>query len=1599
MPEHFVDRGAPLQGIEKTARDNRVPYHIPRSMVNLSLPDQRVVRRPGFEAHGEKVHRQILCKSTGTATLGKTNEDEEWKSELHKTPLSYGLLRWHADYQPKSTRDWTVEFGLTLGDAETLVTDTFERRAKFGTFNYVFREKGVYVYDQTVISNHFLHNEGTTASPATDTSMTPGTSYDAFPLTALAVGFREDKLFVTGGIIVLQAHGTPGIRGRYYVKAYTLDHTIASYIPGKEYHIGIVYDTTGRTLKFYVDGVLAVGSVNTYTLPANHGFPGEEDVVNGLVPGVWPPLQRDIVLLNEGIVRGGYGSACHGDPLSGHNYQTYYHSYDGTGGLDDASMPWCLSPPRGTGMRDLRIWHQELTAAELLASKDSREPAIALTNLKGSWPLDDGGPICRIWQKTPRFEATPSDPKDITLHHSYPGYVGHTELLHELGLRFADGQHMILSLASTDDIFNRDEAALVKRVFGHDSRGNGSGEERYRVQGKHDFTVQVQIRPADKPQEINRSEDSEVQNELTNSAGIAERNKMQYAGYDTGSGHNNGAKNYWLTDGNRDPGAVKTTMDIVTSADKAASVLDRDRQSHRAFDQTIWSVEGTGGISDATSSDGQRDRKIVARGLISPDGHVVFELYKSMGTDGTDANPPVLIRLESVAQLSANNTYIVTFVQRVKPSIVSTKLETNDFDIEIWIWDQTAAGAKPTAPNSKRSFDASWAGASTSWKTSSYRHNENYDIIIGASYVNSGYDYSISSPLDIATSPTVGPWKVPQHFMSAWQDQVLFADVGYFRMWANALEQGQISEASAISIAKADYTPSLIFNLEIQEISGTRVTNKSRYPLWFDLGYKSWGEPQGYRDTTLDPASAATNGMKHYKASMVPGAWAFEDCLGWMAHVNHLYDNKQRVLPFGSSDIYASTQVKLLAPYQSTLTQAFGLLAGYNDSLRYDEAVNGSFINLHLHGGGLLNEFVPGEIWRGTSIGDRTILTSRGGVPKVFNGRNLTYAGFKKWTGGIISAESSPASNRYGGADGSILFDKWYGVRIVYFNSANSIEHVSPIVVLKLAANNHTNPTGAIRVSNIPAHYDSRVTSIRLYRTLGQFSEDLARFSPLFPGRKEVTVNMFTSFLHMTDADEELLPAPLNLNQTTFPQVQYSASYNGKLWLAGDPIVPDALYYSVSGNPETVDTFENRRIIEEGSGDKITGLVAAYGALFVFKVNSIWRVVDVGGNQFQIDKISPVGAVSDRSILFITIPDSGRNAIFFWSQHGPYLYDGSTTQYLGRSIEEQDQAGESLAEYAWLDPTTTLALHDVRRREIIVVYTPKHGVPKVVSKDQSMAVVFNYRTRGWYRYKGMIGTVALSQSFTGGNYVGFYDVDPNAPALKGETNVYHAFLGGNGGQVYRWAEGQEDGISSAERDSGFSNPYTLIAFSSSGNPSTYTYTQGAGHLTSKSLSNLWLTVYRPSTLVFFTIKIVEVKVAVNTTDVTLYVAPKTLENESLPFTPTAGDKLYVAQVPAEIEFPWDTLAESADGLMDDKTVKELVTWANKQWLMKHGENYDDSTIGSYVALTTSAGKQQKDIVNQSCEAFKLFLASLELEARLDAFGYQVNIERRSGMPK
>ena len=1332
MTKQYVDRGEPLKGINRTLRDARAPYDLARAMENFSLPDGRLRRRTGFEdpVAGRDLGNW-LAKQTGTAIVSRAGKPAaNQKSSVFKTPLSYAVLKYDSAYDITLGSSWTREFHLRLGDKEPLVVTPFKRIARKPTGSVTFdtqvRTEGVFVFDQTILSNSHRFDNGTISSPDYSVGSPLLLNYDhsagdkhyhAFPLTTMAISYTEAAIQLEMGVVEKTAGGYHGIAGTYWPREINLSYSIpgGAYTVGATYHVAVRYNDSTTTLELVVDGSVA----DSYVF----GAPGNADVTNYALIGEYDDIneityasgyKRDIVLLNECTVRGSYSSACKIQTfMNGH--QTFYHSYvSSLGDPDDPAMPWCCSPPRGTAIRALRFWNGLRDDTALSTYDTSDEVEDSPTGLIGHWNLTDGSGVCE--DKTAAAQTN-----QITIHHGHPTYIGNTELLHDLGLRVAEGQHFKFSTSELSQKYLEDVSTQLISCFGYDAKetipdnpdpasgANPGYDDVDRIKSQHDFSVQIQFRTPSRWQpEINDASTAggdygtlSLEDDYTHLKNLGtareERNSLQGSQV-----FNQDMRRAAIVDGgspSEDQIYFRDSRQIAGQASGTQWVEATNYIFNRAYDTTLFSIEGAAEDDEnETNNYGNRARVPLTRGLVTPDGYLAFECYLAGDTDtyslagwttpytqGKGRAHPTLHRVIGETVLQNDRTYTATFVKRATYNFNNGfSVDTpNGFVLEIWLQDitgNTAAAQEWAATPYKREIihynctgvrvpagaapeywqittvgnhglvtgttlacqlrgtvmsgapsvnhNITWDGEATdattgirlnfsvgsgtmnngtnasrtlivdsSLRSSFCRHKAIYDIIVGASQINSGFDRSVTLPNTTGES-IYGPWMVPQHFMTPYQDQPGDFTIGFFRLWAGvAISEDEIKDFGNASISTKDYSPHLVVNAEIEENAGNQILNKARYPLILSTGYKSWGSPPSAPIAVLGGGSPTV--APFIKEDWVPGGWMLEDSLGYIG----MFD------AFGTYDTNRNSECKGLAPFQTTITQSYGLLAAFDDHLGIDSSLEGTLEPVYLTAHGMLNDFSTKGEWRGISIGDRTILVSDSGLPKVYNGKNGVVAGFKDWSGGLpmMSVISVAAGSL--GFDVDDTADTYYGFRLVYVSEEYSITHISEASVIKVGAG----VTANVEIYNVAPHYDPRVTAIYVYRTRAQSTRSLAENADLFPVFEGSYANIFHPKITIAYPDDRLFPAPLDRFQTSIPIARHGASVGGRLYLGGNRAVPDAIYYSVAGNPEKFDTLTQSLILEEGSGDIITGMVGLFGVLFVFKANSTWRVEEVGG--------------------------------------------------------------------------------------------------------------------------------------------------------------------------------------------------------------------------------------------------------------------------------------------------------------------------------------------------------------------------------------------------
>lgn len=1457
MPNVPVDRTLPLRGVDRTTKDNgKLDPRTPRRMENFSLFDGYPERRKGFYPFSQKrIYGSQLTKHT-PVRLSQEQRATAAGNTRFISPLSYGLIRAHTDFKPISTDDWTREFVLTLGEIETLlnnsVNDNYRERSttSYNGATRTFRQsRGVYVYDQAILANRvdikFAGGGAATTS-----------YFDTFALVALSISYDTAGIYVESTL--LDTATTPD---SYEPDLVLLFYPFGAYVPGSSHHIAVRYDSLNRIIDLVIDGQ----EIDSYILPAGYVFAGEVDYINDTAYA--SGLQRDIVILNEFTARASYASSCKLDNAAAtrHGYQTYRSDNLGS---SYSPFPWAKSPPRGTGINELRIWNVRRSTTEINDNLN-RQLNGNEDGLVGYWPCTDGGPVC--------LDQT-TNKRHMTIHAGPPAFVAESGFIHGYGLLLADGQCINYKFPDNARDYILDSALYLSSAFGHNSDPAGG-----MYTPNQQWAVQMQIKTPHKFQE--------------------ELNKFAGSGTITGTVSDTrdipNAPGFRLFDG------FNGTLRAV--ADETGAVSAR---YHRAYDTTLFCIDGyleQPGTAANHALNREHGKVVVARGLLTPEGKIAVEFFG----EGSGANlNPREYRLVSNTALNPNTVYIITVV----------KVLTGAATVAIRVYIGTSG-----------SFDRQLvisAALSATASGGSIRTAAISNITIGASYYDDSLDRSIQNLVSAGYTYRA----TPKRHLSPYQDQPGFFTLGYFRLWTGSVALNELFSYAGQPIGESSTSPGLIVNLEMDSITGTKIPNKTRYSLAFDLGYKGWGTPQ-------------PNSLNTYSA--YPGAWSMDDRLGYSSLSNN-YTHRRGATCYG------------LGLYRSVLRKALAFSSIY-DAGAYIGSRSGSAPEnpLYMDSHGLLNDFIPGRRWNIDSAGDRSIYTSEGGIPKVYNGKTFTPLGFKKWGGGNPVAASNAGGSITGG---------WYALRLAYVSEEYSILDVSdPIPFYIDPGGNRT-----VTIANISPHPDPRVTAIWLCFTDSQLSRDLAVYSQAFkplasgPIRNE----FFDIFTYVSDAELARSSTVIPINFTPAPEGAYSAVMNERLFIAGDPLVPDRVFFSDAGNLERFDIVENYIIVP--SGDAIVGLISDGSTLYILKHRSIWIAREIQSGVFDVVKVTDVGPVSQQAAIRAIIPDTGTSIICMWTYFGPYVYDTVRMQSIGFPIQQND--------YSYIDHKDVFIAHDVVRSEVLFYY--KSTVDGVKSSVYDKALVYNYRHirgvtggEGGFTYNYGIWNDEYT-SVLGSAAGSFVTVFKDSPATDINIDKFSpervTLIGGDNGMTYKYGLSNLDGLLD-----GSTHHYPTISYSP-GVINTATV------LPSGSYNGLWVTIRKQDNSSWQSVPIIyntENTIVIDTE------YPGFVDNIE------SGDLLSIGNPPAYVEYPWDAL----DGGYINKQIHELIIWTQSVFYYKLHKNWTTENEDTYRKISDFLGSERKKVQLSSkgkCEVAKLKLVCFEDICNLSGYVYTV-----AGQPK
>lgn len=121
------------------------------------------------------------------------------------------------------------------------------------------------------------------------------------------------------------------------------------------------------------------------------------------------------------------------------------------------------------------------------------------------------------------------------------------------------------------------------------------------------------------------------------------------------------------------------------------------------------------------------------------------------------------------------------------------------------------------------------------------------------------------------------------------------------------------------------------------------------------------------------------------------------------------------------------------------------------------------------------------------------------------------------------------------------------------------------------------------------------------------------------------------------------------------PKAKYNAYHKNILFLAGDPARPSRVSFSDLTNGITSFVATDFFDLDTNNGQYITGLVSAFGNLYIFENNSIWQLSGTNRDDFSLQKmVDNVGTLSQQSIAIVN-----NNIFFITSQNDVAVYDGN----------------------------------------------------------------------------------------------------------------------------------------------------------------------------------------------------------------------------------------------------------------------------------------------------------------------------------------------------
>lgn len=159
----------------------------------------------------------------------------------------------------------------------------------------------------------------------------------------------------------------------------------------------------------------------------------------------------------------------------------------------------------------------------------------------------------------------------------------------------------------------------------------------------------------------------------------------------------------------------------------------------------------------------------------------------------------------------------------------------------------------------------------------------------------------------------------------------------------------------------------------------------------------------------------------------------------------------------------------------------------------------------------------------------------------------------------------------------------------------------------------------------------------------------------------------------------------------------------------------DSVYFSEDGEPESVPA--SNKIATYADGDRMSGLMPLYGAMFLLKRQHIYRLTTCADPRLDTN----ISLVAERGCVNQRCWCRAEGMAFLMDREGAYLFSGNSTQAISGAVQNYWRDEINWAAYKWFS-----VVHD-KRRECVMFCVALDSDAK-----PQHALVFSYRLQQWH---------------------------------------------------------------------------------------------------------------------------------------------------------------------------------------------------------------------------------------------------------------------------